>query len=808
MGDERINASSERDYSEMSANRIEECIAEFQQMWHGNFVMGFCGPNGTVRRGRTADMLRSLACRQNIQWSRVLIFLADERHGCETVDTNAHLVRSNLLEPLRKRRGFTFPEANFYVPDLSLSSLEACASDYQARLSALLEREVPAGAGTGTGGPHLMTAGLGEDGHILGFFPAWYQADPARWDEATKRKPRVLCTETAEYEVRHRICVNLWFFRKAQRIMLFLAEGRNQVWEAWESSGQGFKRQRNLETDIVKKAGIVRSISRSENGYFVLLGDDAQVTAKKDKPVHAPPSSPLSYVMKHATVTVVGHTLDLDNQYSFVILGAAGDLARKKTVPSLFKLHLGRYLPSSLAIFCCDDTSFHKDISSAEDLWELRLKKHLTSEACTARDLEDFRARIHFVPVSVSGVRALSGLDARIRELAGSRPVDNRVFYLALPSFLFATAVEHIRQDCWPGSGYCRVIVEKPFGRNGEEARELSTALARHLDESNIFRIDHYLAKTLVMNILTLRFANRELGRLFHADNVACVRIAFKEDIGVQGRAGYFDQYGIIRDILQNHILQVLTLLAMEAPASLLAEDVRDEKVKVLKQIRCIDPQDCVIGQYDGYQDDPDIKAINEDRGYPSRCPTFAVVVLYLDNERWSGVPFILKAGKGLEWSQTLVHLQFKKAPPGSLFGEQPQNELVIRIQPDEAIYYKILAKVPGLRNEERDVQQTVLELDVKKRFELHRTPEAYEKLIHDVLEGACHNFVRRDELELAWRIFDPLLRHMELEEERVPVRYALGSRGPREADALTHRIGFKRYNVTGVPGFAEDDVG
>ncbi|CAE7201717.1 gsdA, partial [Symbiodinium pilosum] len=213
--------------------------------------------------------------------------------------------------------------------------------------------------------------------------------------------------------------------------------------------------------------------------------------------------------------------------------------------------------------------------------------------------------------------------------------------------------------------------------------------LKKYLEEKEIFRMDHYLAKTLVLNLLTLRFANRELGHLFHCHHVANVRITFKEAIGVQGRAGYFDGYGIIRDIMQNHLMQVLTLVAMEAPATLEAEDVRDEKVKVLKQIRPISPRDCVIGQYEGYQDDPDIQKINLKQGYASRCPTFAVAVLYLDNERWSGVPFIMKAGKGLEVHQTIVRIQFKKAPPSSLFGEQPQNELVIRIQPNEAIYYK-----------------------------------------------------------------------------------------------------------------------
>jgi glucose-6-phosphate 1-dehydrogenase len=287
---------------------------------------------------------------------------------------------------------------------------------------------------------------------------------------------------------------------------------------------------------------------------------------------------------------------------------------------------------------------------------------------------------------------------------------------------------------------------------------------------------------------------------------VANVRITFKEDIGVEGRAGYFDSYGIIRDIMQNHLLQLLTLVAMEAPASLDAEDVRDEKVKVLKQIRPATLDDCVVGQYDGYQDDPQIQAINAQRGRKSVCPTFATVILYLDNERWTGVPFILKAAKAVEQRCTLIRLQFKKSPPNSLFGAQPQNELIMRVQPDEAIYYKVLAKTPGLCSKSHEVRRTVLDMDLKKSFEVARFPEAYEKLIHDVIEGERHNFVRGDEVEQGWRIFDPLLRDLEAGDRPVPDVYAQGSRGPPAYHELIDRAGFRRYTSTGHPGRSVHD--
>jgi len=790
MGLERILATSEADFIVKSVDYIEECIMRLQHNSLGSFVLGLSGTNGSVRRTRLSDVLKCLAHRRSIDWQRVFVFLVDERYGFEhEEDSNAFLVRDSLVKPLSKI-GAEFPEGHLVLPDTTITPMEACATAYKERLVALLEREH---------GPHLITLGLGEELHIASVFPEWYQAAPERWAEATRKTVGVLCTETSNFEVKNRLSVNLRVIRKATNIMLFLGDGTE---EAWTRVKKAFDEERFCERRP-KRA------RRTIEPTGVMLSTDGvmMVHAKpKTKMAEPPPVSPLDYVLKYSNVSVMQLRIDKENHYSLVILGAAGDLAKKKTFPSIFLLHLGRFLPANTSIIGVDNPNFHSDIKGVDDFWELRLRPYLEKEKATKQDLQEFRSRLSFVPVVMDSKESVEALDLRIRELGHGKAKDNRVFYLALPSFLFHPAVKALRTHCWSSTGFCRVIVEKPFGKNGKEAKELSDSLTEYLQEHETFRIDHYLAKTLVLNLLTLRFANRELGHLFHAHHIANVRITFKEAIGVSGRAGYFDSYGIIRDIMQNHLMQVLTLVAMEAPASLVAEDVRDEKVKVLKQIRPIDPKDCVVGQYDGYQDDADIKKLNEQKGYASRCPTFAAVVLYLDNERWSGVPFIMKAGKALETQQTIVRIQFKKAPPNSLFGDQPQNELVIRIQPNEAIYYKILAKLPGLTQRARDVQQTVLDLDLKKRFELRRTPEAYEKLIHDVIQGESHNFVRRDELEQAWRIFDPLLHELEVTEKRVPERYTFGSRGPLKADALIDRMGFRRYTVTGVPGFAEDD--
>eukprot|EP00927_Polykrikos_kofoidii_P061409 TRINITY_DN56246_c0_g1_i1.p1 TRINITY_DN56246_c0_g1~~TRINITY_DN56246_c0_g1_i1.p1 ORF type:complete len:807 (-),score=124.02 TRINITY_DN56246_c0_g1_i1:136-2556(-) len=804
MGIERILASSDRDFIEKSVDYIEECIVKFQSTHLGSFVFGFTGPNGRGLRNRAGEIWKHLAGRQHIDWRRVHLFLVDERFGMHDVaedSSNANLLRVTLLKELARRvvageAIAALPERNIIFPDLTLSTAEASASNYCERLCELFERE---------GGPHLVTVGLGKDMSIASVFPKWYQGRPDRWAAATRKGIDVLCTETQDFEGSQRITVNLRVIRKSERIMVYLPQGTEEAWKrvkrAFEDERYGqkpSKRKRVAEATgmMLTQDGIMMLQARTPSTKQAAPASDTQL-----------PVSPLDYILKYSNIAVVQEQVDKTNHYSCVVFGAAGDLAKKKTFPALFQLHLARYLPPDMLIIGCDDPAIHGDVENTNDFWEKRVGPFLSKEAGWGpEDMAEFKSRLHFVPVNLSDAASMRALDQFIRQHSAGRTIDNRVFYLALPSFVFAQAVENIRLHCWPEQGFARVIVEKPFGKNGAEATALSDQLKKHLSESEIFRIDHYLAKTLVMNLLTLRFANRELGSLFHAHHVANVRITFKEAIGVKGRARYFDSYGIIRDIMQNHLIQVLTLVAMEAPASLLAEDVRDEKVKVLKQIRPIDPGNCVIGQYDGYQEDPEIQKVNAQKGYASRCATFAACVLYLDNERWSGVPFIMKAGKALENQHTMVRIQFKKAPESSLFGDQPQNELVIRIQPNEAIYYKMLAKLPGLSQRARDVQQTVLDLDLKKRFELRRTPEAYEKLIHDVIQGESHNFVRRDELDQAWRIFDPLLRTVEIEEKRVPERYVFGSRGPLLADKMIDRMGFRRYTATGVPGFAEDD--
>ncbi|XP_014749058.1 PREDICTED: glucose-6-phosphate 1-dehydrogenase [Sturnus vulgaris] len=328
---------------------------------------------------------------------------------------------------------------------------------------------------------------------------------------------------------------------------------------------------------------------------------------------------------------------------------------------------------------------------------------------------------------------------------------------------------------CPPVPRWNRVIVEKPFGRDLGSSEELSAHLSALFREEQIYRMDHYLGKEMVQSLMVLRFGNRIFGPIWNRDNVACVVLTFKEPFGTEGRGGYFDDFGIIRDVMQNHLLQLLCLVAMEKPASTNPDDVRDEKVKVLKCISPVELQDVVLGQYvgnpegppeaqKGYLDDPTVP-----RG--STTPTFATAVLRVANERWDGVPFVLRCGKALNERKAEVRLQFREVP-GDIFARQcKRNELVVRVQPREAVYAKLNTKKPGmyLRPEESE-----LDLTYGSRYKDVKLPDAYERLLLDVICGNQMHFVRSDELREAWRIFTPLLHQIEQRREP-PIPYPYG---------------------------------
>ncbi|XP_010926813.1 glucose-6-phosphate 1-dehydrogenase, chloroplastic isoform X2 [Elaeis guineensis] len=476
---------------------------------------------------------------------------------------------------------------------------------------------------------------------------------------------------------------------------------------------------------------------------------------------------------------------------SITVVGASGDLAKKKIFPALFALYYEDCLPEHFTIFGyarskMTDTELRNMVSKT---LTCRIDKR---ENCSEK-MEQFLGRCFYHSGQYDSEENFAELDKEIKKHEAGR-LSNRLFYLSIPPNIFMDVVKCASKSASSANGWTRVIVEKPFGQDSESSAALTRGLKQFLVEDQIFRIDHYLGKELVENLSVLRFSNLVFEPLWSRQYIRNVQLIFSEDFGTEGRGGYFDNYGIIRDIMQNHLLQMLALFAMETPISLDAEDIRNEKVKVLRSMKPLQLEDVVIGQYKSHTKGGfTYPAYTDDKTVPrdSLTPTFAAAVLFIDNARWDGVPFLMKAGKALHTRRTEIRVQFRHVP-GNLyrsFGtdlDRATNELVIRVQPDEAIYLKINNKIPGLGMR---LDRSNLNLLYAARYS-KEIPDAYERLLLDAIEGERRLFIRSDELEAAWALFTPLLK--ELEEKRIaPELYPYGSRGPVGAHYLAakHKI-------------------
>ncbi|CAA7399333.1 unnamed protein product [Spirodela intermedia] len=483
---------------------------------------------------------------------------------------------------------------------------------------------------------------------------------------------------------------------------------------------------------------------------------------------------------------------------SITIVGASGDLAKKKIFPALFALFYENCLPEHFTIFGYSrskmtDEELRNSISGT-------LTCRVDSRDNCGDKMEEFLRRCFYHPGQYGSDENFSELDEKLREKEGGR-LSHRLFYLSIPPNIFVDVVRCASLCASSPTGWTRVIVEKPFGRDSKSSGELTRSLKQYLSEDQIFRIDHYLGKELVENLSVLRFSNLVFEPLWSRQYIRNVQLIFSEDFGTEGRGGYFDSYGIIRDIMQNHLLQILALFAMEPPVSLDAEDIRNEKVKVLRSMKNLQLDDVVVGQYKGhskggraypaYIDDPTVPK-------NSLTPTFAAAALFIDNARWDGVPFLMKAGKALHSRRAEIRVQFRHVP-GNLykrsFGtdlDKATNELVIRVQPDEAIYLKVNNKIPGLTMR-LDSSRLNLLYSAKYTREI---PDAYERLLLDAIEGERRLFIRSDELDAAWALFTPLLK--ELEEKKIaPELYPYGSRGPVGAHYLAAKYGVRWGDIS-----------
>lgn len=462
----------------------------------------------------------------------------------------------------------------------------------------------------------------------------------------------------------------------------------------------------------------------------------------------------------------------------FVVFGGTGDLARSKLLPALYRLLRSRDFSDTVQVLGVAS----RDI--ADDEYR-RLVRDALSEAGHDVDDDWLGRAVHYQSLR-HGFEALAARIGQIEDAAGLG--GNRAFYLAVPPDVFEDTVEGLgKVGVVDGAGWTRVVVEKPFGVDRATGSRLNQLLHRWFAEEQIYRIDHYLAKETVRNLLALRFANPIFESSWTRDRIDSVQITVAEDGGIGTRARYYDSAGAVRDIIQNHALQIFSLVAMEPPVQATAEHIRDEKVKLLKATAAVRRSDLVRGQYTaGRIGGEDVVGYRDETGVApdSLTETYAALVLHVDNWRWKGVPFYLRAGKRLATRVTQVSVVFKE-PPVSLFSvvdecEMHPNVFEIRLQPSEGFALSFEMKVPG---EGYVLQTQRLRFDYDEVF--GELPDAYETLLTDVMTGDQTLFVRADEVEEAWRIVEPAL-----DTDEAPEAYPAGSWGPPGADDLLARRG------------------
>jgi glucose-6-phosphate 1-dehydrogenase len=485
---------------------------------------------------------------------------------------------------------------------------------------------------------------------------------------------------------------------------------------------------------------------------------------------------------------------------SIVIFGGAGDLAHRKLLPALYNLHVDGLLPSRYAIVGVGRNTMTDDAyrAFAKDGIAQFSRRPLDEQAWRT-----FAPSLFYATASIDEGHTLAPLGARLDVIEHERNLPgNRVYYLAIPPTLFGQAVKQLDRSrmvvrhSGDRKPFARLIVEKPIGRDLESARAIENAIAEVFDERQIYRIDHYLGKETVQNILVLRFANSIFEPLFNQKYVDHVQITVAESEGVGTRAGYYEQAGALRDMVQNHLLQLLSLVATEPPRSLEADVVRDERLEVLLSLRPIarDEVDRLVvrGQYTaGFLLGKPVPGYREEPGVDPRSQTETFVALQaaIDNWRWAGVPFFLRTGKRLPKRASEISIHLKSVPP-VLFNADPAapldaNVLSIRIQPDEGFALGISSKVPGPRLRIYPVQ---MDFHYGSTFG-GSTPEAYERLLLDVMVGDQTLFMRRDAVEAAWQWVMPILDHW-AESDEAPRPYPAGEWGPPEADRLIEATG------------------
>ena len=475
---------------------------------------------------------------------------------------------------------------------------------------------------------------------------------------------------------------------------------------------------------------------------------------------------------------------------TFVIFGASGDLNRRKLIPALFNLHRKRRLPGQCRVIGFStrkwsDDEFRSHMRDGVDEFaQLNFEES---------EWEYFAKHLSYIPGSFSEKSDYKTLASKLQREAGAD--DNRLYYLASPPRFFPNIISNLGHAglVSEGKGWRRVVVEKPFGRDLASAQELNQTIHKTLNEDQIYRIDHYLGKETVQNVMVFRFANAMFEPVWNRNYIDHVQITVAEEVGVEHRAKFYDNVGVLRDMFQNHLLQLLTLVAMEPPATFQADALRNEKNKVLSAVRPILSDqietDTVRGQYTGYLN-------KEGVAENSKTATYAALQFYIDNWRWQGVPFFLRSGKKLKQKTSEIVIQYKR-PPHVMF-PMPEgqditaNIMTICLQPDEGIHATFEMKVPDT---DAEMQSVPMDFKYAETFGEMSIPEAYERLLLDAAQGDASLFTRSDQIELGWQLVDPIIQGWLEDGKPELAYYEPGSWGPEEADEFM-ALGGRRWRI------------
>ena len=474
---------------------------------------------------------------------------------------------------------------------------------------------------------------------------------------------------------------------------------------------------------------------------------------------------------------------------TLLMFGATGDLARRMLIPSLYGLDSDGLLPDDLRIIGTARTEL--DDASFRDRAEAALREHLPEGFYQEGIARRFLERLQYVALDISDPSGFQRLAEKIGD-----PCHGVGIFLSTAPSLFKPTIDGL-QAAGLACPTVRLALEKPLGSDLESSREINDAVASAFPEERTFRIDHYLGKETVQNLIALRFANSMFEPLWNSTHIDHVQITVAETIGVEGRGDYYDQAGALRDMVQNHMLQLLALVAMEPPADFNSTAVRDEKVKVLRALRPIGAADAeattVIGQYSrGAIDGEAVPGYAEEIGHESGTETFVAIKAHIDNWRWKGVPFYLRTGKRMPERDTEIFIQFRDVPY-SIFASRGAttrpNKLIIGLQPDETIELRLMSKTPGLDRQGVRLREIPLDIGLANAFSEYRRRIAYERLLLDLIEGDPTLFVRRDEVEAQWEWIDRI-RAAWAERGMIPRPYPAGTWGPSAAIALAERDG------------------